>query len=223
MSYNWIISGKVLKIDTITQFTNLDGLSVRIFGSSNASQLANVGINDYRTLSPCMLTDPNGNRTAIETDALGIVVGTAVMGKEGSNEGDTPESPTARMKYGFAEFDESTGELRKPAWIKTRSRETHGNTGTRWLEKVEYSDGIGNVTLVKTKAEAGGSERRIGTGRTVLNNKGNPVKQYEPYFSNSDEWENEDTVRNMGVTPLMHYDPLSRLVRTDFRTERAAR
>ena len=36
---------------------------------------------DYRVLQPYWVTDPNGNRTAVTFDALGMVVGTAVMGK----------------------------------------------------------------------------------------------------------------------------------------------
>ena len=36
---------------------------------------------DYRVLQPYWMTDPNGNRTAVAFDALGMVVGTAVMGK----------------------------------------------------------------------------------------------------------------------------------------------
>jgi len=104
--------------------------------------------------------------------------------------------------------------------IQTLSRETHGvaETATRWLKQIEYSDGSGRVALVKAKAEKDkdNNERWVGTGRTVLNNKGNPVKQYEPYFSDDDEWESESEIREQGVTPIMHYDPLSRLVKTDF-------
>ncbi|UIE38893.1 hypothetical protein [Leptodesmis sichuanensis] len=37
--------------------------------------------NDYRVLQPRLLMDPNRNRTAVAFDALGMVVGTAVMGK----------------------------------------------------------------------------------------------------------------------------------------------
>jgi hypothetical protein len=37
--------------------------------------------NDYRVLQPWHVTDPNGNRAQIAFDALGMVVGTAVMGK----------------------------------------------------------------------------------------------------------------------------------------------
>jgi hypothetical protein len=36
--------------------------------------------NDYRVLAPLLLTDPNLNRIAVEIDALGMVVKTAVMG-----------------------------------------------------------------------------------------------------------------------------------------------
>ena len=37
--------------------------------------------NDYRVLQPALVMDPNRNRTAVAFDALGMVVGTAVMGK----------------------------------------------------------------------------------------------------------------------------------------------
>ncbi len=37
--------------------------------------------NDYRVLQPRLMMDPNRNRTAVAFDALGMVVGTAVMGK----------------------------------------------------------------------------------------------------------------------------------------------
>ncbi|MCP4451417.1 MAG: hypothetical protein GY809_08145, partial [Planctomycetes bacterium] len=37
--------------------------------------------NDYRVLQPQQVTDPNGNRTHVAFDTLGMVVGTAVMGK----------------------------------------------------------------------------------------------------------------------------------------------
>lgn len=40
-----------------------------------------VLIKDYRVLQPKLLRDPNGNRSEVAFDALGLVVGTAVMGK----------------------------------------------------------------------------------------------------------------------------------------------
>ena len=38
---------------------------------------------DYRVLAPQLLTDLNGNRSEVAFDALGLVAGTAVMGKTG--------------------------------------------------------------------------------------------------------------------------------------------
>jgi len=47
----------------------------------------------------------------------------------------------------------------------------------------------------------------------VLNNKGLPIKQYEPFFSATDAFEAEEGFS--GVTPLITYDPLGRAVRID--------
>ncbi len=45
--------------------------------------------NDYRVFQPALLTDPNGNRAAVSFDVLGMVAGTAVMGKTSENLGDS--------------------------------------------------------------------------------------------------------------------------------------
>ncbi len=64
-----------------------------------------------------------------------------------------------------------------------------------------YSDGFGQAIMVKVQAEPGyalrlengnvvndhAAVRWVGNGRTVFNNKGKPVKQYEPYFSHNYE------------------------------------
>lgn len=47
--------------------------------------------NDYRVLQPWLVIDPNRNRAAAAFDALGMVVATAVMGKEGEKLGDLLE------------------------------------------------------------------------------------------------------------------------------------
>ena len=44
---------------------------------------------DYRVLQPRLVTDPNGNRSAVAYDLFGGVAGPAVMGKEGEDVGDT--------------------------------------------------------------------------------------------------------------------------------------
>jgi len=110
---------------------------------------------------------------------------------------------------------------------------TYGGAAS-WQESYVYSNGSGGVAMTKVQAEPGDAPeledglpvrpinpiptdpRWVGTGRTVLNNKGNPVKQYEPYFSATQEFEDDDDLVEWGVTPTIHYDALGRATRVDF-------
>ena len=58
--------------------------------------------------------------------------------------------------------------------------------------------------------------RWLSSGKVIYNNKGLAVKQYEPWFSDTHEFTFEDELTNYGVTPIMYYDPLGRLIKTDF-------
>ena len=60
------------------------------------------------------------------------------------------------------------------------------------------------------------SSRWIGTGRTWSNNKGNPVKQYEPFFSTTSGYEDEKALRELGATSIFCYDPIGRATETRF-------
>jgi RHS repeat-associated protein len=113
-------------------------------------------------------------------------------------------------------------------------------TNVIWQTSYSYSDGSGHEVLKKIQAEPGiaplrnaqgvllrdgdgnlqygdtGAELRwVGNGRTIYNNKGKAVKQYEPYFDSSPEYNNENELVFMGFTALMRYDALGRLIRTD--------
>src|SRR5262249_9114896 len=120
-------------------------------------------------------------------DELGRVVRTAVMGKAGSSDGDTLDDPTARFEHSIFRWDTDA----KPNFIHTFAREKHGDANPRWQESYVYSDGSGHVAMTKMQAE---EARWVGTGRTVLDNKGNPIKQYEPYFSETFEYEDEPEI-----------------------------
>ena len=82
-----------------------------------------------------------------------------------------------------------------------------------------YSDGFGRVIQSKVQAEPGPvgddganvSPRWTTNGWSVFNNKGNPVRQYEPFFSSSHSFEFAVTV---GVSPTLFYDPVGRVVAT---------
>ncbi|MEL6303833.1 MAG: SpvB/TcaC N-terminal domain-containing protein [Bacteroidota bacterium] len=124
-----------------------------------------------------------------------------------------------------------------PAVVGGILREQHGIREPSLQLSFEYSDGLGNTVMAKSQAEPGealdieisedlsavlkntdtGTKLRwIGNGRTILNNKGNPVKQYEPYFSVNPFYEDESELVERGVTPIMYYDSLGRLIRTDY-------
>lgn len=189
---------------------------------------------DMRVLAPYEVTDPNGNRAQARFDELGMVVATAVMGKDGDSDGDTLDDPTTTFEYDLDRF-RTTG---KPNVVHLRARERHGDEETPWQESYSYSDGSGHEVMRKIQAEPGLAPERdgegalvhdeegalvyvatdprwVGTGRTVFDNKGNPVKQYEPFFSGTYEYEDEDELVEQGVTPILRYDALGRLIRTD--------
>jgi len=189
---------------------------------------------DYRVVAPVLVTDANGNRAAARFDELGLVVATAVMGKLGDTDGDTLADPTTTFEYDLTRFA-TTGQ---PNVVHSRAREQHGAGNTRWQEAYSYSDGSGHEVMRKIPAEPGlaparagdgtlvhdslgapvfvaSTPRWVGSGRTVFDNKGNPVKQYEPFFSSTHAYEDETELVAWGVTPVLRYDALGRLIRTD--------
>src|SRR5262249_46460863 len=104
---------------------------------------------------------------------------------------------TARYVYEFGEKLEN-GRItygHRPAGACAILREKHVNhlngAESKIQVAVEYSDGSGAVLVKKAQAEPDpddttGTLRWIASGKTILNNKGKPVKQYEPYFSETE-------------------------------------
>ncbi|MCA9697916.1 MAG: toxin, partial [Myxococcales bacterium] len=184
-----------------------------------------VGVqNDYRLLTPWELTDPNGNRGQVAFDTRGVVVESAFLGKVGDSDGDTLNAPTATFEYDLFAFRDA-GE---PTYNKSRARVTHGDPDTEWIESYSYFGGAGQTLMVKAQAEPGLAPQRdqdgalvldqygapvlvdtspnlrwIGNGRTVIDNKGNPVRQYEPYFSSTPAFEDEAELVEQGVSALL--------------------
>ncbi|MDC3986510.1 RHS repeat domain-containing protein, partial [Polyangium jinanense] len=171
---------------------------------------------------------------AVQLDELGLVVATAVMGKVGAAEGDTLAEPTTTFEYDLERWCKD----KKPNVVRAAARERHGDPATPWQHSYTYLDGLGREVMKKVRAEAGPAPKRdqngllvkdaqgqlilenttvrwVGTGRTVFDNKGNAVKKYEPFFSATHEYEDEKELVEWGLTPILRYDPLGRLVRTD--------
>lgn len=209
-------------------FANLDHYTLLVESTTNALGFSGSVVNDYRTLTPVLSTDANLNRMAVETDALGQIIKSAVMGKEGDGDGDTLDDPTTRLEYDMFNWMNN----RKPNFIHSFTREQHGAANPRWQEAYAHSDGGGAVFMAKVQAEPGEATRWnaetgevetihtetrwVGNGRVIVNNKGNPIKTFDPYFSTTHECETEEALVATGVSPIAYYDPMGRIFRTEF-------
>ncbi len=73
--------------------------------------------NDYRVLQPSTMPDPNGNRSQVAFDVLGLVVGTAVMGKENEPDGHPKGDSLANFASDLtqAELDVFIAQPRRPS------------------------------------------------------------------------------------------------------------
>jgi RHS repeat-associated protein len=216
-----------------------------------AEYLTKSGL-DYRVLQPRLVMDANRNRAAAAFDVLGMVVGTAVMGKPEENVGDSLEGfaadlppsmivahlrhpfthahellqrATTRLVYDLFAYQRTAHEAEPqgPA-VCTLARETHASDlapgeRTKIQFSFSYSDGFGREVQKKLQAEPGPVEdggpevkpRWVGSGWTVFNNKGKPVRQYEPFFTASHRFE---LARKVGVSPILCYDPAGRVIVT---------
>ncbi len=179
---------------------------------------------DYRTSSPRALRDKNENWSIVEYNALGMVTKSALMGKvQGVDrsgptgiencEGSNLEHPSAEIVYELNNYI-NTGQ---PVFAYSQIWEDHyfqNSARTKHQTKYEYSDGSGNVIMTKVQARPDSATpnvpRWIGNGRTVLNNKGNAIKQYEPYYSNTSEYETDAALVEQGHPTLSFYDVAGR-------------
>ncbi len=114
--------------------------------------------------------------------------------------------------------------LWEPSYAATLARETHASDplppqGPKIQIGFSYSDGFGREIQKKIQAEPGPvvdggpviNPRWAGSGWTIFNNKGKPVRQYEPFFDDTHAFKFGVTV---GVSPVLFYDPVERVVAT---------
>lgn len=141
---------------------------------------------------------------------------------------------STRHVYDFGETRDSDGNVlnyaQRPAGAVAIVREQHvaslaTNSASPIQVAFQYSDAGGNVLVTKSQAEPAEGDtvlRWIANGKTLLNNKGKPVKQYEPYFSQREITTGElvpdhrfEEPQEVGVTPIIYYDSAGRVLRTD--------
>ncbi|WP_217646261.1 SpvB/TcaC N-terminal domain-containing protein [Halomonas korlensis] len=110
----------------------------------------------------------------------------------------------------------------QPPCAATLARETHLSAplppqGLKVQLSFSYSDGFGREIQQKIQAEpkkvhgVAGPPRWVGSGWTIFNNKGKPVRQYEPFFSATHGYEFNAI---HGVSPVLFYDPAERVIAT---------
>ncbi len=101
---------------------------------------------------------------------------------------------------------------------------------TPTMLRITYTDGFGRVAMQKAmyredggdsagdatiNADPTSSRAWLGSGKTVYNNKGKAVLQYEPYFSNTPAFDPATQAAAATVSPRLFYDALGRLYRTE--------
>lgn len=72
-----------------TNQVTYDAHDLMLVATRDAAGNIVASVPDYRVLVPKLVTDANRNRTAASFDALGMLSGAAIMGKEGDGEGDS--------------------------------------------------------------------------------------------------------------------------------------
>jgi hypothetical protein len=107
---------------------------------------------------------------------------------------------TTRLVYDAFAFDRSRRESQpQPTVTYSLARETHVSDlpqgeQTKVQHAFSYSDGFGREVQKKLQAEPAPAPGRraervdprwVGSGWTIFNNKGKPVRKYEPFFSTS--------------------------------------
>lgn len=130
------------------------------------------------------------------------------------------QDATSRIVYDLDRF-RRTGQ---PAVTATIVRETHASAplppeGLRTQVAVSYSDGFGREIQHKVQAWPGPiveggptvASRWTGSGWTIFNNKGLPVRKFEPFFDDNPAFRFN---RQAGVSSTRLYDPIDRLVAT---------
>lgn len=133
-------------------------------------------------------------------------------------------SATSRVVYDhFAYFRTRASAIPDALMIYTLSRETHvselGGGAPRFNHAFGYWDGLGRQAQMKAQAERGPvpgvgpdvSPRWVGSGWTIYNNKGKPVRKYEPFFTTTHNFEFN---RLAGVSSVFFYDAADRAIAT---------
>lgn len=107
--------------------------------------------------------------------------------------------------------------LAREEWV--HDGEGHRAPESRIQISINYQDGFGRSLQTKSLVEPEPDEtalRWLTSGHMVYNNKQQVVRQFEPYFRPSPEFESDEALERFGHSTLTHYDALGRQIHVDF-------
>ncbi|MGI5413970.1 SpvB/TcaC N-terminal domain-containing protein [Streptomyces chartreusis] len=145
---------------------------------------------------------------------------------------------STRIVHDVGAYRRAAAGALQPAAVLSLARETHAadpvpTSGLRIQARLAYSDGFGREVQRKAPADDGPVPQRDATGRivldadgrpvpiatdqprwvgsgwTVYDGKGRPVREFEPFFTDTHRFEFEPRI---GVSPIVLYDPVDRVV-----------
>jgi RHS repeat-associated protein len=178
------------------------------------SQLQNFLVNPRDAAQAASLLKSATSRVVYDLDRYrrcGEPPFAATLARE-THVSDPLPSEGLRIQVGFGYSDGFGRELQSK--IQAAPGEAPVRAANATLPSGDISSGP--LTLDNNGVPVSGSlnSRWVGKGRTVFNNKGKPVKQYEPFFSDTHLYEAEPEMTDTGVTPILFYDPVERVVAT---------
>lgn len=112
-----------------------------------------------------------------------------------------------------------------PSAVLHLQRERHGGDDSPVRQAIAYIDGMGRNAGTKTEAEPApapdapdalpAAPRWRTVGRVLRDNKGNPVRRFEAFFSATALWDSDAAAASAGVAAVVGYDALGRVRRVD--------
>ncbi|MCK5241622.1 VCBS repeat-containing protein [bacterium] len=228
--------------DTFNNYTSISyddfkTMPVKVIDPIGLQSLAEY---DYRMMQPSSIQDPNGNTIHFVFSALGLMIKQYLSGQKA--EGGTQDKPELSFTYDLFAY-QNTRDSREaiPSWVHSTKRVYHAkdNLLDEVIEARQYSDGFGRLIQSRAPADeiiygesgddvglpldpeleptpaqgAGNNNRVIVNGWTIYDNKGQPIKKYEPFFSQGWDFQRkEDALKGMHST--LYYDPRGEIIRT---------
>ena len=203
-----------------------------------AGRLVRAG-NDYRVLKPVLLMDANRNLSAAAFDALGMVVGTAVMGKPEHGTGDSLEGfepdltdsmiaaycidplaagdlllqgATRRVLLDLTAYSRTSQDPQpQPIAVSLLARQTHAADVERGVATpIRRSFSYRDGFGREIQTkEQAAAHRWITSGWPIFNNKGGAVRRYQPFFDDTHTFR---FGREEGAGATTFFDPVGRAI-----------